>query len=171
MKTPLLKSNLLIKPSIVRVGCSAFLVLAAAFLTAASLLSPFARAQGGGCDSPSPRTVQVKTVKIKNNSGVPIYVVLETPKQDLLDENNRAHDRWLQAEFQPTPGTYASTYLYRAYVNPQNGIPNGGSVSVTLPFYTQLESKPCPNEPDQYINWWRALRIYVYDDPGAIKHA
>ena len=162
---------MVIKPSIVRVGCSAFLVLAAAVLTAASLLSPFARAQVEGCDSPSPRKVQAKIVNIKNNSGVPIYVVLETPKQDILDENNRPHDRWLQAEFQPTKGTYASTYLYRAYVNPQNGIPKDGSVSVTLPFYTQLESKPCPNKPDQYINWWRALRIYVYDDPGAIKHA
>ena len=161
---------MVIKPSIVRVGCSAFLVLAAAVLTAASLLSPFARAQVEGCDSPSPRTVPVKIVKIKNNSGVPIYVVLETAKQDILDENKRPHDRWLQAEFQPTKGTYASTYLYRAYVNPQNGIAKDGeSVSVTLPFYTQLESKPCPNKPDQYINWWRALRIYVYDDPGAIK--
>src|SRR5262249_11415370 len=73
----------------------------------------------------------------------------------------------------------ASTYLYRAYVNPPNGpppnppngIPAGGSVSVTLPFYTQLESTPCPDEPDQYINWWRALRIYVYDDQGAINNA
>jgi hypothetical protein len=182
MKTPLLKSNLLINPSIVRVGCSAFLVLAAAVLTAASLLAPSTGAAAdptylmptgpGGCDSPSPRKVPVKIVNIKNNSGVPIYVVLETAKQDLLDQNNRQHDRWLQAEFQPTKGTYASTYLYRAYVNPQNGIrPNGGSVSVTVPFYTQLESKPCPNNPDQYINWWRALRIYVYDDPGAIKKA
>jgi hypothetical protein len=171
MKTPLLKSNLLIKPSILRVGASAFLVLAAAVLTAASLLSPFARAQVEGCDSPGPRKVQDKTVNIKNNSGVPIYVVLETAKQDIRDEKNRPHDRWLQAEFQPTKGTYASTYLYRAYVNPENGIPKDESVSVTLPFYTQLESKPCPNKPDQYINWWRALRIYVYDDPGAIKHA
>jgi hypothetical protein len=56
-------------------------------------------------------------------------------------------------------------------VNPQNGIAKGATVSVTLPFYTQLESKPCPNKPDQYIDWWRALRIAVYDDPGGIKHA
>src|SRR5262245_12244177 len=171
MKTPLLKSNLLIKPSIVRVGASAFLVLAAAVLTAASLLSPFARAQVEGCDSPSPRKVQDKTVNIKNNSGVPIYVVLEAAKQIIPDEKNRPHDRWLQAEFNDLKGTYASTYLYRAYVNHEEGIKKDESVSVTLPFYTKLESKPCPNEPDQYIDWWRALRIYVYDDPGAIKHA
>ena len=56
-------------------------------------------------------------------------------------------------------------------MNPEEGIKKDGSVSVTLPFYTKLESKPCPNKPDQYIDWWRALRIYVYDDPGAIKHA
>ena len=44
-------------------------------------------------------------------------------------------------------------------------------MSVTVPFYTQLETSPCPDQPDQYIDWWRALRIYIYDDPGAIKHA
>ena len=40
-----------------------------------------------------------------------------------------------------------------------------------MPFYTQLETAPCPFLLDQYINWWRALRVYVYDDPGAIAHA
>ena len=95
---------MVIKPSIVRVGCSAFLVLAAAVLTAASLLAPFARAAAAkikGCDSPSPRTVPVKIVNIKNNSDDPIYVVLETAKQDLLDENERQHDRWLQPSSNP----------------------------------------------------------------------
>ena len=174
MKTPLLKSNL-IKPSIVRVGCSAFLVLAAAVLTAASLLSP---STGAAADptylmpaASSLRTVPVKTVNIKNNSGKPIYVVLEAAKQDIKDDNGRPHDRWLQAEFNDEIGTYASNYIYRAYVNPHNGIPGaGGSVSVTLPFYTQLQS-PSGSKDDQYIDWWRALRIYVYDDPGAIQHA
>jgi hypothetical protein len=162
---------MVIKPSIVRVGCSAFLVLAAAVLTAASLLSPFARAQGGGCDSPSPRTVPEKIVKIKNNSGVPIYVVLETAKQDILDENKRPHDRWLQAEFQPTKGTYASTYLYRA-VRESPEWDRGRRVGVRDPsvlYAARVEAMS--EQPDQYIDWWRALRIYVYDDPGAIKHA
>ena len=151
---------------------ASFLILLALFSPVHALSSP-----PGGCDSPGfrdPDTVPKKTVNIKNNSGVPIYVVLEAAKQIINGE-----DRWLQAEFQPTKGTYASTYLYRAYVNPPNGpppnppngIPAGGSVSVTLPFYTQLESTPCPDEPDQYINWWRALRIYVYDDQGAINNA
>lgn len=175
MKTPLLKSNL-INPSIVRVGCSAFLVLAAAVLTAASLLSP---STGAAADptylmpaAPSLRTVPVKTLNIKNNSGKPIYVVLEAAKQDIKDDNGRPHDRWLQAEFNDEIGTYASNYIYRAYVNPHNGIPGaGGSVSVTLPFYTQLQSQLSPSKDDQYIDWWRALRIYVYDDPGAIQHA
>src|ERR1051325_3770839 len=173
MKTLLLKSNL-IKPSIVRVGCSAFLVLAAAGLIAASLLSP---STGAAADptylmptAPS-LMVPVKIVNIKNNSGKPIYVVLEAAKKDIKEDNGHPHDRWLQAEFKGTPGTYASNYIYRAYVNPQNGIPGaGGSVSVTLPFYTQLQS-PSGSKDDQYIDWWRALRIYVYDDPGAIQHA
>ena len=129
--------------------------------------------QAEECVSPSPREVPVKIVNIYNNSTIPIYAVLETAKQIQPDPDNqnRPHDRWLQAEFNPTPGTYASTYLYRAYVNPKNGILPRSSVSVKVPFYTQLADSPCPFAPDQYINWWRALRIHIYDDPGAIKHA
>jgi hypothetical protein len=125
------------------------------------------------CVSPAAGTAPGKIVNIQNNTDNPIWVVLETAKQDLLDDHKppRPHDRWLQAEFQPTLGTYASTYLYRTYVNPTDGIPKQSSVSVTVPFYTQLEKKPCPDDADQYINWWRALRIYIYDDEGAIKNA
>src|SRR5262245_27938036 len=137
------------------------------------LASGAGAARAEECVSPSPREVPVKTINIYNNSTIPIYAVLETAKQIQPDpENqNRPHDRWLQAEFKPTPGTYTSTYIYRSYVNPKNGILPRSSVSVTIPFYTQLETSPCPFQPDQYINWWRALRIAIYDDPGGIKHA
>src|SRR5262245_10879050 len=123
------------------------------------------------CVSPAPGDVPVKVLNIFNNSRILMYVVLETAKQDLLDANGLPYDRWLQAEFNPTPGRYASTYLYRAYINPLTGIPPGAAVQVTVPFYTQIETSPCPFDLDQYINWWRALRVYVYDDPGAIAHA
>ena len=138
----------------------------------AVLLSCYgATAHAQNCVAPGPHTVPVKIVNIYNNTGRPIWAVLETAKQDLLDDRKRPHDRWLQAEFNPTPGTYASTYLYRVYVNPKDGIRERSSVSVTVPFYTQLEASPCPFVADQYVNWWRALRIYIYDDAGAIKNA
>src|SRR5262245_38316385 len=122
------------------------------------------------CVSPASKAIPSKTVNIRNNTKNPIWVVLESAKQDLFDDHKppRPHDRWLQAEFGSTDGTYASLYLYRAYVNPIGGIPKESSVQVIVPFYTQLEKDPCPNEADQYINWWRALRIYIYDDKGAI---
>src|SRR5262249_9082802 len=86
--------------------------------TLAVLLSCYGgTAQAEDCVAPSPETAPVKVVNIYNNATVPIYAVLETAKQDLRDADGRPHDRWLQAEFNPTPGTYASTYLYRVYIN------------------------------------------------------
>src|SRR5262249_12528101 len=95
----------------------------ASFLIVLALLPPAhaSKSPPGGCDSPGfrdPDTVPKKTVNIKNNSGVPIYVVLEAAIQIINGE-----DRWLQAEFQDPKGTYASLNLYRAYVNPPNGAP------------------------------------------------
>ena len=133
--------------------------------------SPAGAAPPETCVSPGPRDAPVKVLNLYNNSSIPMWVVLESAKQNLLDSEGLPYDRWLQAEFNPTPGRYASMYLYRAYVNPQTGILPGKSVSVTVPFYTQLETEPCPFLVDQYINWWRSLRVYVYDDPGAIAHA
>jgi hypothetical protein len=135
------------------------------------LVSGYASAAPPECIAPSPRPVPVKTLNIYNNSSIPIYPVLETAKQNLLDEDGNPYDRWLQAEFDPTPGRYASTYLYRTYVHPQRGLLPGQSVTVTVPFYTQLETSPCPFALDQYVNWWRALRVYIYDDPGAVANA
>src|SRR5262245_10620386 len=143
-------------------------------MTFLAVLAPYSTetAKGDQCQSPGPRQVPFKIVNIRNNWDKPIWAVLETAKQDIPDpQTKKPHDRWLQAEFDPTPGTYASFYLYRAYVNPVGGIPKQSSVTVTVPFYTPLETNPCQDDPDQYINWWRALRIYIDDDEGAIKHA
>src|SRR5271167_3652468 len=43
----------------------------------------------------------------------------------------------------------------RFYINPAgNGIPPGGSITLTLPFYTQLVDSPDPTKANQYANWW-----------------
>src|SRR5262245_30018015 len=85
-----------------------------------SLANPTPRAAEAACVSPPSQAVPFKTINIRNNWDKPIWAVLESAKQDIPDpdNNNKPHDRWLQAEFKPTPGTYASFYLYRAYVNP-----------------------------------------------------
>jgi hypothetical protein len=63
---------------------------------------------------------------------------------------------------------------FRLYINPTgDGIPLGGNVTITLPFYTQLvptaQVKPkcptnpaTPNCPDQYIDWWGGGRIEFF---------
>ena len=95
----------------------AALILAVTFLAALGS-DPAAAAPPEECVGPSPRDAPVKALNLYNNSSIPMYVVLETAKQNLLDADGLPSDRWLQAEFNPTPGRYASTYLYRAYVNP-----------------------------------------------------
>jgi hypothetical protein len=105
MKTPLLKSDLLIKPSI---------VLAAAVLTAASLLAPFARAAtdplmptgAGGVQpfDPNPAApgsltrqfltygvdsdgnpVPLKTLRISNNTAQTVYPIMRDPNSNTIE--------------------------------------------------------------------------------------
>src|SRR5579871_2040612 len=56
----------------------------------------------------------------------------------------------------------------RFYINPMgNGIPPGGKVTVTLPFYTQLVANPDPTKPNQYANWWNGGRIEIFDSEAS----
>src|SRR5262245_6280611 len=111
---------------------SVMIVVAMAFLAI-----PVTRSAEAQCVGPAQQDVPFKIVNIRNNWDKPIWAVLESAKQDIVDpDTKKPHDRWLQAEFKPTPGTYASSYLYRAYVNPIGGIPKQSTVSVKVPFYT-----------------------------------
>ena len=58
----------------------------------AVLLSGNASAAPPACVSPAPRTVPTKVLNIFNNSSIPIYVVLEAAKQNLLDANGQPYD-------------------------------------------------------------------------------
>jgi hypothetical protein len=71
-------------------------------------------------------------------------------------------------------GTGKPPILFRAYINPDKGILAGQSVSISVPFYTQLTA----TTPDtigrassQYIDWWNAQRIFFYDGETAISGA
>jgi hypothetical protein len=103
------------------------------------------------------------TIEIHNNSErYSIYPVLST--------GGHLVDTWMQAAFKvpksqlgdnpyPTPNTF------RLYFNPTGtGIRPHGSVTVTLPLYTQLvpTDQVNPKLVDQYIDWWNGGRISLY---------
>jgi hypothetical protein len=107
------------------------------------------------------------TIQIFNNTTVwNLYPVVSASPQ--------AVDKWMQACFDVTNGdvdskTYHSTGTYRYYVNPRGkGIPPGGSLTVTLPLYTQIVRSPDPTNrnKDQYINWWAGGQIWLFDGQG-----
>ena len=92
-----------------------------------------------------------------------------------------ATDQWMQACFKvradqirPTEKLpYPRASQYRMYINccapGENGIPaNGGSVTITLPFYSPLEAPidPKVQNPAQFIDWWQGGGINVYRGPS-----
>lgn len=128
----------------------------------------------------------MKNIKIYNNSTTEtIYPVIAAYVGSV--------DLWLQAQFKgQVQNTYTQTFcnsdpfvtscasqsgvprLYRAFINPNNGIRPGQFVSVNVPFYTQL----IPTTPQtigtssgQYINWWNAQRIFLYNGATAFNAA
>jgi hypothetical protein len=129
-----------------------------------------APAAGAAC-TPAPAPVPVKpmTFVIHNskNSKKTLYPVISTGQPPW--------DKWMQAEFQvcnpvSSPRKYPESYLYRIYINGVNGIPPGGSVTVTLPMWSQLVSDaPDGSKPDEYVDWWNGQRLGLFDDPTEVK--
>jgi hypothetical protein len=67
-----------------------------------------------------------------------------------------------------TTALFPLTSQMRFYVNPTgNGVPPGGTVTLTLPFYTQLVDPPDPTQPNQYANWWNGGRIEIFDSEAS----
>jgi hypothetical protein len=128
--------------------------------------------------------VPTKKVRIYNNSTTPLNVYIQSPKiEGLLPADA---DLWMQAACKITSWDSSSfisdqrfltTRLYRAYVeinNSSKGIPPRGFVEVTIPFYTQLLSFDPSNlgrVKDQFIDWWNANRVYIFDSPAAYNSA
>ena len=157
MKTPLLKSNLLIKPSI---------VLAAAVLTAAFLLVPFDRGRGrshylmptgrGGQPDdgmqpfdPNPAapgsltrrfltygvdsdgtTVPRKTLRITNNTGQTVYPIMRDPNSNTIERTRP----WasMTPTIRPTRNTAATSATRRA-AKYYFGLKKGESILVSVP--------------------------------------
>jgi hypothetical protein len=99
-----------------------------------------------------------KVVTFYNNTPGPIFPVIQAGIQN--------PDPWLQALFNDNTKTYAETHYSRVYINPVNGIPPNGHVSVTVPWYSELT-----NDTDQYIDWYNGCRIYFFDSKAALDAA
>ncbi|MGH7071668.1 MAG: hypothetical protein ACREFO_16885, partial [Acetobacteraceae bacterium] len=98
-----------------------------------------------------------------NQKPYDIYPVLST--------GTSTPDKYMQAVLgvrsnQVDQFPYPKTNQFRLYINPTgSGIPPGGSITLSLPFYTQLvpTHQVNPKEPDQYIDWWGGGRIELFD--------
>jgi hypothetical protein len=99
-----------------------------------------------------------KIITFYNNTSTPVFVVIQAGIQN--------PDPWLQALFNDNSQSYAETHYSRAYVNPVNGIPTNGHVSVTVPWYSRLSG-----DNDTYIDWYNGCRIYFFDSKEALTAA
>jgi hypothetical protein len=123
--------------------------------------------------APPPPT---KTITIVNNSAHVMYAVIQAP----IQFGKNVHDLWMQAQLGVKEADYLNrpfltTKLYRAWINHGNGgIPPGGSVTITVPFYTQLHPWTQANSgkvQDQFVDWWNAMRVYVFEGKDATDAA
>ncbi len=139
----------------------------------------------------TPTRFRANDFEFYNNNpvnGPTIYVFFESFIQDPAKA-----DLWMQALFNNgpnpkvtdwvqtgsnyvSPRRFVTTMLRRAYVQVGNdeGIPPGGSVEITVPFYTQLLTTTNDNLgkiPDQYIDWWNSGRIVFFDSAAAYHSA
>ncbi len=114
----------------------------------------------------------------------------QTPNMTLEIYNNSAHyniypvlfagapsatDTWMQGCFQLTDAElnsnpYPRATQYRMYINccakGENGIPPGGSASITLPLYSPLVGAIDPTKPGQFIDWWQGGGVNFYRSPS-----
>src|SRR5262249_27083256 len=79
-------------------------------------------------------------------------------------------DVWLQRALKDTTKCYPVNNDYYIYVNPLYGLPPGATVQIFLPWFSGiLVSRPGPNDP--FVDWWRAGRIYIFDDVTAFNES
>ncbi len=105
--------------------------------------------------SPNPL---VKTLTIYNNSATQtVYPIIESgPKPT---------DDWLQKQDSSFKGNSDN---YRAYLTSGGapiGIPAGGRVVISVPFYSNLSGLDCKTA-NGCIDWWNAARLYLTPDQG-----
>ena len=122
----------------------------------------------------SAQSVPTKTITFYNNStDRTLYPVIQAPIMSGKD----VRDLWLQAQFRVADVTtqiFNTSLLYKIFVNRGAGVPPGTSVTLTIPFYTQLLPADATNlgkVSDQFIDWWNAMRVFVFDGKDAADAA
>src|SRR5262249_5697806 len=151
-----------------RVGKGSTMTRLCAYLTSAVLLGGIASATAQPIPPPPTKTVTI----VNNSPNHTFWVALEAP---IIE----ARDQWLQNQFKVGNRglqVFQTTLLYRIFVNRNAGIPPGGSVTVTLPFYTQLQDTALDNPnlgtiKDQFIDWWSSARMFIWDGKDAADAA
>jgi hypothetical protein len=99
-----------------------------------------------------------KVITFYNNTPTAIFPVIQAGIQN--------PDPWLQALFNDNTQPFAETHYSRVYINPVNGIPTKGHVSVTVPWYSELT-----NDNDRYIDWFNGGRVFLFDSAAALNAA
>ena len=95
------------------------------------------------------------------------------------DEKNAAILPPIVRPYDATTRRFGTSHVYRAYINSTVGNPPGGvgpghTVTITVPFYTQLQDVTKANlgiNSDEFIDWWNAVRIYFFYGPVALNSA
>ena len=105
-----------------------------------------------------------KEVRIINNTETPIYVVLQGSIITQAAINCAVGDVWLQRALGITNKCLPVTHDYYIYINPGAGIKKGATASLKLPWW----SKRPAGSDDEYVDWWRSGRLYIFDDPKAL---
>ena len=104
---------------------------------------------GPGCE---------KKITIFNNTNGTIWVAIQAGFQN--------PDPWLQALFGNNQQSFAETHLSRVYPNYPGGIPVGGHLRVTVPWYSELQG-----DVDQYVDWFNGGRVVIFDSFEAVERA
>jgi len=99
-----------------------------------------------------------KKITIFNNTNGTIWVAIQAGFQN--------PDPWLQALFGNIQQSYAETHLSRVYPTYPGGIPTGGHIRVTVPWYSELQG-----DVDQYVDWFNGGRLVIFDSFEAVERA
>lgn len=109
-----------------------------------------------------------KEIRIVNNTNGPIYAIIQGSIQLTEAMNGCTGDVWLQRALANPTKCFPVKSDYYVYVNPKTGIKKGETASVLLPWWTKLDQVK-DKGADEYVDWWRGARIYIFDDQTALN--
>lgn len=111
-----------------------------------------------------------KEIRIINNTGGTIYPVIQGSIQKNAAINCKEGDTWLQRALKNEAECFIVKNDYYVYVNPVRGILKGETAAVSVPWWSKLAVDRDPGA-DKYADWWRAGRIYIFDDQTALNES